>query len=80
MAHLEGIHIKNFRSLKNVSLGKTSQNAWRAKPLPKLITMIGPNGCGKSTFMDIFEFIRDCLAVGIEEACDKPHRGGFLAR
>jgi predicted ATPase len=77
MAYLEGIHIKNFRSLKNVSIGKTSQNAWRAKPLPKLITMIGPNGCGKSTFMDIFEFIRDCLAAGIENACDKPHRGGF---
>ena len=77
MAHIEGIHIKNFRSLKNVSLGKTSQNDWRAKPLPKLITMIGPNGCGKSTFMDIFEFIHDCLTVGVEEAGDKPHRGGF---
>ncbi len=77
MAHIEGIYIKNYRSLKNVSLGKTCQNDWLANPLPKLITIIGPNGCGKSTFNDTFEFIRDCLAVGVEQACNKPHRGGF---
>jgi len=77
MAYIEGIHIKNYRSLKNVSLGKTSQPLSMAKPLPHFMTFIGPNGCGKSTLMDTFEFIRDCLTMGVEPACDKPHRGGF---
>jgi len=77
MAHIEGIHIQNYRTLKQISLGQTFQNKSGANPLPKLITIIGPNGCGKSTFMDTFEFIRDCLLMGVEHACDKPHRGGF---
>jgi predicted ATPase len=27
--------------------------------------------------MDAFGFLADCLALGVEEACDRPHRGGF---
>ena len=27
--------------------------------------------------MDAFGFIGDCLALGVEEACEKSHRGGF---
>jgi len=27
--------------------------------------------------MDAFGFIGDCLILGVEEACDRPHRGGF---
>jgi predicted ATPase len=77
MTYIEGIHIKNYRSLKNVSLGKTSQSLSMTKPLPRFMTFIGPNGCGKSTLMDTFEFLRDCLTMGVEPACDKPHRGGF---
>jgi len=82
MAHIEALHIKNYRSLKNVNLGATSFDAERRgmrsqQPLPKLITIVGPNGCGKSTFMDVFEFIHDCLAFSVEQACEKPHRGSF---
>jgi predicted ATPase len=77
MTYIEGIHIKNYRSLKNVSFGKTSQLLSMAKQLPHFMTFIGPNGCGKSTLMDTFEFIRDCLTMGVEQACDKPHRGSF---
>jgi len=39
--------------------------------------MIGPNGCGKSSVMDAFGFIGDCLQSGVEGAFDKNNRGGF---
>jgi predicted ATPase len=77
MRHIEGIQIEHYRTLQQITLGQTFQNDLGANSLPKLITIIGPNGCGKSTFMDTFEFLRDCLLMGVEQACDKPHRGGF---
>ena len=42
-----------------------------------MVTLIGPNGSGKSSVMDALGFLGDCLADGVEEACDQPHRGGF---
>ncbi|HEY2513328.1 MAG TPA: AAA family ATPase [Polyangiaceae bacterium] len=76
MAKIEGIRIQNFRALKDVTLGRTSDNR-DADPLPKMLAAIGPNGSGKSTLMDALGFIGDCLSEGVEEACNKPHRGGF---
>ncbi len=76
MAILEGIQIENFRVLKDVTLGKTSDN--RAFiPLPRLMAVIGANGTGKSTLLDALGFVGDCLADGVEAACDRPHRGGL---
>lgn len=75
MAILEGIQIQNFRALRNVTLGKTFDNAGEA--LPRLMAVIGANGSGKSTLMDALGFIGDCLQEGVQGACDKPHRGGF---
>jgi len=76
MARIEGIRIQNYRSLKDVTLGKTFENQ-QGDPLQPLIAAIGPNGSGKSALMDAFGFIGDCLADGVEEACEKSHRGGF---
>jgi predicted ATPase len=76
MARIEGIQIQNFRSLRNIVLGKTFENQ-STEPLPRLMAFIGPNGSGKSSLMDALGFIGDCLRLGVEEACDKPHRGGF---
>ncbi len=76
MATLEGIRIQNFRALKDVSLGKTFESL-SVEALPRFLAVIGPNGSGKSTLMDAFGFLGDCLASGVEEACDRPHRGGF---
>lgn len=76
MAKIEGLRIENFRGLKDVTLGRTSLDR-DADPLPKMIAAIGPNGSGKSTLMDAFGFVGDCLSEGVEEACNKPHRGGF---
>lgn len=76
MARIEGIRIQNYRSLKDVTLGKSFENQSNA-PLQPLIAIIGPNGSGKSALMDAFGFIGDCLASGVEEACEKAHRGGY---
>jgi predicted ATPase len=49
-----GISIKNFkliRELKNL-------------PLEQFHVLIGPNASGKSTFLDVFDFVRDCLEHG----------------
>ena len=45
--------------------------------MPPLSCFIGPNGCGKSSLLDAFGFLADCLMEGVEAACDKPQRGGF---
>jgi predicted ATPase len=76
MARIEGMRIQNYRALRDVWLGKTF-DAQGAKPLPDLLAVIGPNGSGKSSLIDAFGFIGDCLSMGVEEACDRPHRGGF---
>jgi len=76
MARIEGLRIQNYRALKNVMLGKTIEDL-RAEVLPSMVTLIGPNGSGKSSVMDALGFLGDCLAAGVEEACDQPHRGGF---
>ncbi|MES2263846.1 MAG: AAA family ATPase [Pseudomonadota bacterium] len=75
MAILLGIQIQNFRSLRNVTLGKTFDTT--GEELPRLMAVIGANGAGKSSLMDTLGFIGDCLIEGVEAACDKPHRGGF---
>lgn len=76
MAILEGIQIQNYRSLKDVTLGKTMYER-EQDALPRLVTVIGANGSGKSSLLDALGFLGDCLAEGVEAACDKTHRGGF---
>jgi len=76
MAHIEGIRIKNFRALNDVTLGKL-WNMQNAEPLTPMTTVIGKNGVGKSTLFDAFGFLADCLRSGVEEACDLRGRGGF---
>ncbi len=76
MAILEGIQIQNFRALRDVTLGRTLYEQ-KQPALPRLVTVIGANGSGKSSLLDALGFLGDCLAEGAEAACDKPHRGGF---
>jgi predicted ATPase len=75
MAILEGIQIQNYRSLRDVTLGKSFDN--KAEALPRIMAVIGANGVGKSSLLDALGFIGDCLANGVLAACDQPHRGGF---
>lgn len=76
MAYIEGFRIKNFRALKDVSLGKL-WNQQQSTPLTPMTAVIGKNGVGKSTLFDAFGFLSDCLKNGVEEACDAHGRGGF---
>jgi predicted ATPase len=76
MARIEGIRIKNFRALRDVTLGKL-WNLQNTEPLTPMTAVIGKNGVGKSSLFDAFGFLADCLRVGVEEACDIRGRGGF---
>ena len=79
MAKIEGFRIKNYRTLKDVKLGRL-WNEWDdqpPKPLTPMTAVIGKNGVGKSTLFDAFGFLADCLKSDVEQACDARGRGGF---
>ena len=76
MSKIEGVRIRNFKALKDVTLGKLWNNQ-SAEALTPLTVVIGKNGAGKSSLFDAFGFLADCLKVGVEEACDLNKRGGF---
>ncbi len=76
MALIEGFRVQNYKALKDITLGRL-WNQQKVKPLTPLVAVIGKNGVGKSTLFDTFGFLSDCLAVGVEEACDRQQRGGF---
>lgn len=62
------IHIENFKSLSNISV-----------ELNDLNILFGPNGVGKSTFLDTIWFIRDCATRGVDlAATDRDHGIGLL--
>ncbi|MBN9689239.1 MAG: AAA family ATPase [Verrucomicrobia bacterium] len=76
MPLIEGFRIRNFRTLKDVQLGKL-WNDRDKQPLTPMTVVIGQNGVGKSSLFDAFGFLADCLKNGVEEACDMRERGGF---
>lgn len=76
MARIEGIRIRNFRSLRDVTLGRVLSDQ-QPEPLTTMTAVIGKNGVGKSTLFDAFGFLSDCLRTGVEEAFDARGRGGF---
>ena len=76
MARIEGFRVKNFKSLRDVTLGRL-WNQPQGKPLTPMTAVIGKNGVGKSALFDAFGFLADALKSGVEEACDARGRGGF---
>ena len=76
MARIEGLRIKNFKVLREVTLGRLSSRNNRP-PLSEITVVIGRNGVGKSALFDAFGFLADCLKLGVEDACDAQGRGGF---
>jgi predicted ATPase len=77
MPTIEGIRIQNFRSLKDVRLGRVYPRS-KTDSLTPLTVVIGKNGVGKSSLFDAFGFLADALKFGVEEACDMRGRGGFF--
>jgi predicted ATPase len=51
------VEVRNFRSLRDVSV-----------PLSNFHVLVGANGSGKTTFLDVFAFMGDMLNKGIYEA------------
>lgn len=76
MAKIEGFRIHNYRSLRDLAIGKL-WDLQNTEPLTPMTAVIGKNGVGKSTLFDAFGFLADCLRSGVEEACDMRGRGGF---
>ena len=76
MAIIEGFRVQNFRALHDVSLGKLSTQQ-KAERLSRFTVVIGRNGVGKSSLVDAFGFVADCLSTDVETACDMKERGGF---
>lgn len=63
--HIEGIRLKNFKALEDVHLVN----------IPSFCVLVGENGVGKTTFFDVFGFLKDCLTDNVRQALGK--RGGF---
>jgi len=76
MAKIDGFRIRNYRVLRDVTIGKL-WNLQKVDSLSSMTAVIGKNGSGKSTLFDAFGFLADCLKFGVEEACDRNGRGGF---
>ena len=76
MALIEGFRVRNYRALRDVTLGKLSTQQ-QGEPLTPFTVVIGKNGAGKSTLFDAFGFVADCLSTDVETACDDKQRGGF---
>ena len=76
MARIDGFRIKNFKALRDITLGRL-WNTQGTEPLTPMTAVIGKNGTGKSTLFDAFGFLADCLKSGVEEACDSRGRGGI---
>ena len=62
---LKSITVKNYKSLQNIQL----------KDIPKFLMIVGANGTGKSSFFDVFGFLRDALVGNVRQALDA--RGRF---
>jgi predicted ATPase len=62
---ITSVRVKNFKSLRDVQI----------KDIPNFAVLIGANGTGKTTFIDVFGFLRDCLIGNVRTAVQK--RAGF---
>ena len=76
MAKIEGFRVRNFKVLKDVTIGRL-WNQQKNRPLSAMTAVIGKNGVGKTALFDAFGFLADALKSGVEEACDQRGRGGF---
>lgn len=60
------VQVKNFRNLADIDV-----------QLGPLTVLVGRNGTGKSTFLDVLRFVRDALRLGLDTAISQ--RGGVSA-
>lgn len=58
-----GITIRNFKSIREIV----------DLPISRFHVLLGPNGSGKTTFLDALDFVRDCLSASPATAVAKRH-------
>ena len=66
---LTRLHVKNFRSLADVSLDVRPINV-----------LFGPNGSGKSTLLEAIRLVKDCVSRDVEEAARTRNNGFGMLR
>ena len=59
--YLKSIHVQHYKSLDNVSVDFA----------PDVTVVVGPNGVGKSNFVDVLRFLRDAVTDDLEHAVTK---------
>lgn len=64
---ISGISIKNYKGIKEIE----------RLPLSRFHVLIGPNGVGKTTFLDAVDFVRDCLTIGPSASVESRHIADF---
>lgn len=62
---IHSIRVRNFKTLRDVHM----------RDIPHFAVLIGANGTGKTTFIDVFGFLRDSLTHNVRTAVAK--RAGF---
>ena len=62
---IETLEIKNYRLFRDAKL----------ENLPPMTVVVGANGSGKSTFFDVFSFLKEALTQNVAQAVAR--RGGF---
>ncbi len=62
---VQAIKIRNFKCLRDVEMND----------IPGFAVLVGANGSGKSTFIGVMDFLKDCLKDNVRVALQK--RGGF---
>lgn len=62
---IESIRLKNFKVFQDVSM----------VGIPRFCVIVGANGTGKSTFFQVFGFLKDCLTYNVGAAIQS--RGGY---
>ena len=62
---VHSIRVKNFKSLRDVQI----------RDMPGFVVFVGANGTGKTTLIEVFSFLKDCLKDNARTAFDG--RGGF---
>ncbi len=62
---IESLKLRNYKAFQDVTL----------EDIPAFCVLVGANGTGKTTFFDVFSFLKDCLTYNVGTALQT--RGGF---
>jgi predicted ATPase len=82
---IEGFWIRNYKAFRQIAIGSCFQQSimmdFSGEIVPYKLSpftlVAGDSGTGKSTMLDVFAFLADCINHGINEALNR--RGGFGA-